>query len=312
MQGQIDVLGLGCLAVDELLLMPRWPEPDTKIRLDGRDKQGGGLTGNALVAVARYGARAAYAGPMGNDPESQFLRDLFIREGVDLSRAANLPGARPIRSTILIDRERHTRTILFDLAGSVGALPDWPPENVIASSRVLFVDHYGIEGMIRAARVARSRGIPVVADLERDEWPGFHDLLALVDHLILTRAFASRLTGKTAPCDAVQALWNPDRHVVVVTCGEDGCWWRDRDSPTPARLPAFQVPVTDTTGCGDAFHGIYAAALALGKPLETRLLHASAGAALKAMQPGAQRGLPTQDAIMGFLLNPPVLTANDS
>lgn len=306
----IDVLGLGCLAVDELLLMPRWPEPDTKIRLTGRDKQGGGLTGNALVAAARYGARASYAGPLGNDPDSRFLRELFTREGIDLSLVAELPEARPIRSTILIDQERHTRTILFDLAGSVGALPDWPPEETIAHSRVLFVDHYGIEGMIRAARVALDRGIPVVADLERDEWPGFHDLLSLVNHLILTRAFACRLTGKSDPAEAVNSLWNPRREVVVVTCGEDGCWWRDAASVAPAHFPAYVVPVTDTTGCGDAFHGIYAAALAHGEPLETRLRHASAGAALKAMHPGAQRGLPDRESILRFLLNQTVMTAN--
>ena len=310
METPIDVLGLGCLAVDELLLLPRWPEPDTKVRLAGRDKQGGGLTGNALVAVARYGARASYAGPLGDDPDSRFLRELFAREGVDLSHAANLPGARPIRSTILIDQERHTRTILFDLAGTVGALADWPPEEMIARSRVLFVDHYGIEGMIRAAQIARTRGIPVVADLERDEWPGFHDLLSLVDHLILTRAFATKLTGKSDPAEAVNALWGPGREVVVVTCGEDGCWWRDRLSPSPSRFPAFVVPVTDTTGCGDAFHGIYAATLARGEPLQTRLLHASAGAALKAMHPGAQRGLPNKESILRFILNPTVVTAN--
>lgn len=309
MEAPIDVLGLGCLAVDELLLVPRWPEPDTKTRLAGRDRQGGGLTGNALVAAARHGARAAYAGALGNDPDSLFLRELFAREGVDLSMSRELEEARPIRSTILIDQERHTRTILFDLAGSVGALPDWPPAGVITRSRVLFVDHYGIEGMIRAARIARAAGIPVVADLERDEWPGFHELLALVDHLVLTRAFAARITGRADPSEAVSALWTSGRSVVVVTCGEDGCWWLDRPG-APAHFPAFVVPVTDTTGCGDAFHGIYASCLAQGEPLETRLRHASAGAALKAMHPGAQRGLPTRGEILEFLLNSPAAKAN--
>jgi len=308
----VDVLGLGCLAVDELLLLPRWPEPDTKTRLAGRDRQGGGLTGNALVAAARYGARSAYAGPLGRDPDSQFIRDLFAQEGVDLSMASESSSARPIRSTILIDQERHTRTVLFDLAGSVGAQADWPPEPTITAARVLFVDHYGIEGMIRAARIARASGIPVVADLERDEWPGFHDLLALVDHLIVTRAFASRLTGLADPAGAVDRLWHSGRQTVIVTCGEQGCWWRAADSARPAHYPAFTVPVVDTTGCGDAFHGIYAAALALGEPLLTRLAHASAGAALKAMHPGAQRGLPTREAILRLLLNPTISPTNHS
>jgi len=301
-----DVLGLGCLAVDELLMLPYWPEPDTKLRLTGRDRQGGGLTGNALVAAARYGARCAYAGPLGQDSDSQFIRDLFAREGINLTHSSTLAEARPIRSTILVDQKNRTRTILFDLAGSMGALTDAPDETIILGSKVLFVDHYGIEGMIRAARLARAHGIPVVADLERNEWPGFDTLLALVDHLIVTRSFATKLTGESDPSRSVKRLWHSEREVVVVTCGEEGAWWSDKLHSTPAHLPAFPTEVVDTTGCGDAFHGIYAAGLAMGEPLETRLLHASVGAALKARHAGAQRGLPTRCEILRAVTELPV------
>ena len=295
-----DVLGLGCLAVDELLVLPAFPAPDTKTRLISRDRQGGGLTGNALVAAARLGARCAYAGPLGTDADSQFLRDLYTREGIDLSRSQTTPAASPIRSTILVDKGTNTRTILFDLAGSVGCPDDWPPEEVIRGGRVLFVDHYGVEGMTRAARIARAAGIPVVADLERNEWPGFGDLLALVDHLIVTRTFATKLTGETDPARAVEKLWTADREVVVVTCGEQGCHYRDRNGEA-GHWPSFPVEVVDTTGCGDAFHGSYAADLARGLPLWERLRRASATAALKAGHLGAQRGLPTREQVDGFL-----------
>lgn len=295
-----DVLGLGCLAVDELLVLPAFPMPDTKTRLISRDRQGGGLTGNALVAAARLGARCAYAGPLGTDADSQFLRDLYTREGIDLSRSLTTPAASPIRSTILVDKGTNTRTILFDLAGSVGCPDDWPPEEVLRGTKVLFVDHYGIAGMIRAARIARAAGIPVVADLERNEWPGFDQLLALVDHLIVTRTFATKLTGETDPKRAVEKLWTGERAVVVITCGEQGCHFRDRSGEVQ-HLSAFSVDVVDTTGCGDAFHGSYAADLARGLPLVERLTRASATAALKAGHLGAQRGLPTREQVDGFL-----------
>lgn len=295
-----DVLGLGCLAVDELLVLPAFPMPDTKTRLISRDRQGGGLTGNALVAAARLGARCAYAGPLGTDADSQFLRDLYTREGIDLSRSLTTPAASPIRSTILVDKGTNTRTILFDLAGSVGCPDDWPPEEVIRGTKVLFVDHYGIAGMIRSARIARAGGIPVVADLERNEWPGFDQLLGLVDHLIVTRTFATKLTGETDPKQAVEKLWTGERAVVVVTCGEHGCCYKDQ-SIRVQHLPTFPVEVVDTTGCGDAFHGSYAADLARGLSLQERLARASATAALKAGHLGAQRGLPTRDQVDGFL-----------
>jgi sugar/nucleoside kinase (ribokinase family) len=46
--------------------------------------------------------------------------------------------------------------------------------------------------------------------------------------------------------------------------------------------PAFAVEPADTTGCGDVFHGAYAASLARGDALDERIRVATAAAALKA------------------------------
>jgi sugar/nucleoside kinase (ribokinase family) len=295
-----DVLGLGCVAVDDLLRVPAFPLPESKVRVTRRERQCGGLTATALVAASRLGARCAFAGVLGDDPDSSFVAESLRRDGVDLSHLLTRSDARPIHSTIIVDEAAHTRTILFDLAGSVGASPDWPPAEVIRSARVLFVDHYGIEGMIRAADEARRAGVAVVADLERDEWPGFSTLLALVDHLIVSQSFASRLTGTKEPTAAVNALWTDDRQVVIVTGGEDGCWFRGTDGVT-RHHPAFSVDVVDTTGCGDVFHGAYAAALTRGDDLPRRVTFASAAAALKATRTGAQAGIPTREVVERFL-----------
>jgi ribokinase len=296
-----DVLGLGCVAVDDLLYVPAYPAPETKVRLRRRERQCGGLTGTALVAAARLGARCAFAGILGDDEESRFVVDCFHHEGIDTTHLLCWPGARPIHSTIIVDEGSQTRTILFDLAGSVGADPDRPPKEVIQAARVLYVDHYGIEGMTRAARIARAAGIPIVADLERDEWPGFSGLLSLVDHLIVGRAFAEKLTGAAEPVAAVECLWRDDRRAVIVTCGADGCWYRGESITQPQHMPAFPVEVADTTGCGDMFHGAYAAALARELSLVERIRFASAAAAIKATQRGGQAGIPRREAVEAFL-----------
>lgn len=295
----IDVLGLGCLAVDELLLSPIWPETDTKTRLLARDRQGGGLTGNAMVAAARFGAKVAYGGSLGVDEDSQFLRNLYHEEGINLSHCRVDPQFRPIRSTIVIDQSQNTRTIWFDLPGYLGARENWPPAEVITHSKVLFVDHYGIEGMIRAAKIARSAGVEVVADFERDEHPRFEELLPLVDHLILSSKFATKRTGMQNPRDAVEVLAKNGAKVTIVTNGERGAWvFADGGCFS---IPAYPVSVVDSTGCGDAFHGIYAACLSAGMDLRDRLKFATAGAALKAKHLGAQKGLPTRKEVEDFL-----------
>lgn len=298
-----DVLGLGCVAVDDLLYVEAYPPADAKVRIRRRERQCGGQSGTALVAAARLGARCSYAGILGHDEDSAFVLDAFRREGIDVAHLVRRDIARPIHSTIIVDETHHTRTIFFDLTGSVGAPTDSPPAEVIRAARVLYVDHYGIEGMTRAAAIARAAGVAVVADLEWDEWPGFTELLALVDHLIISQAFAARRTGETDPAGAVRKLWADDRQAVVVTCGAAGCWYvGGGNSTAPRHQPAFRVPVADSTGCGDVFHGAYASALARGLNLSERVRFASAAAALKAMQFGGQRGIPTRAAVEAFLV----------
>jgi sugar/nucleoside kinase (ribokinase family) len=299
-----DVLGLGCAAVDDLLYVDAWPDVDVKVRVKRRERQCGGLTATALVAAARLGARCAFAGILGTEGNSQFILDALTREGVDVTHVVRRAEVRPIHSTIIVDETHHTRNIFFDLEGSVGADTTSPPAEVIQSSRVLFVDHYGIEGMIRAVDVAHAAGAAVVADLERSEWPGFADLIARVDHLVLSRQFACRWTKAADAEEAVRRLWSPQRRAVVVTCGEEGGWYMgDPEPASPTRYHAFPVQTVDTTGCGDVFHGAYASALARGLALPERIRFAAAAAAIKATRRGAQAGIPTRAETEAFLRN---------
>jgi sulfofructose kinase len=57
----------------------------------------------------------------------------------------------------------------------------------------------------------------------------------------------------------------------------------------------------DTTGCGDVFHGAYAAGLAQGLGLDERLRLAAATAAIKATQKGGQTGIPSRAVVEQFL-----------
>jgi sulfofructose kinase len=299
----IDVLGLGVVAVDDILLVDEYPPPDAKVEVRRSERHCGGLTATALVAAARLGATCSYAGVLGSDELSRFVLDRLSREGIRLDHLVLEEGTGPCHSVIVVDTTRKTRNIFFEVSRARGAHPTLPAEDAIRSARVLFVDHYGTEGMIRAARIARGAGIPVVADIERPDVPRFDELLALVDHLIVSRDFAESLTGLREPAVAARALVRKGREVVAVTAGADGCWYVTGPSYREAvHQPAFRVEAVDTTGCGDVFHGAYASALARGLGLAERIRFASAAAALKAMRPGGQEGIPTRATVEGFLL----------
>jgi sulfofructose kinase len=302
MSGNFDILGLGITAVDDLLYVAEYPPPDTKEHVRTCQRQCGGLTATALVAAARLGSRCAYAGVLGEDEFSRFVLRRFEAEGVDIAHVRRRPGVRPAHSVIIVDEGRKTRTIFYNTDGARGADPDWPGEELIRTAKVVFVDHFGVEGMIRAAAIARSAGIAVVADLENDADPRFPELLARVDHLIVPRSFASRLTGEDDPAASAAALQASPRRTVVVTCGAQGCWYLGPDpAGRPRHQPAFQVETVDTTGCGDVFHGAYASALARGLELPERIRFAAAAAALKATRCGGQAGIPNRATVEDFL-----------
>jgi sulfofructose kinase len=295
-----DILGLGAVAVDDLIFVESYPPPDAKARVVRRERHCGGLTATALVAAARLGARCAYAGVLGDDELSDFALGCLEREGIDVSCVQRNALARPVHSNIVVDQQRGTRNIFYDLEQVVGASVR-TPARLIRSCRVLFVDHMGVPGMVRAARLAQRAGIPVVADLEIESDPQFSQLLALTDHLILSRNFACALTGARSPEKAVRKLAGPDRQAVVVTCGDQGCWYLAQGKAVLRHQPAFRVEAVDTTGCGDVFHGAYAFALVRGLGLEERIRFAAATAALKATRPGGQAGIPSLAAVRRFL-----------
>jgi sugar/nucleoside kinase (ribokinase family) len=296
-----DILGFGVAAIDELLYVKEYPAADSKVRVAHRLRQCGGLTGTALVAAARLGAKCAYVGMLGDDELSREVMAGFAHEGIDVSYRAQVPDARPAHSTIVVDETHRTRTIFASLGGPTGAAPDWPPADLIRAARVLLVDHHGIEGALRAVKIAQETGVNVVADFERNPGGEFDELLARVDHLVISERFAQALTGAKDAPQAVTALWNEHRQAIVVTCGDKGCCYLEKGYDEPFVQPAFTVDVVDTTGCGDVFHGAYSAALAKNLSIADCVQYATAAAALKARVRGGQAGCPSRSDVEAFL-----------
>jgi sulfofructose kinase len=294
-----DIVGVGVAAVDDLVRVPAYPPPDTKLRVLSRERRAGGLTATALVAAARLGARCAYAGVLGRgDEPSRFTLENLVREGVDVSHVARVDDAGPVQSVIVVGSDPPTRNVFSD-ASRTTDLPTHPSAELLATTPVLLVDHVYPAMAIRAAHLVRDGGGAVVADLEKDVSHRFGELLDAVDHLVLSRAFACRITDAADAADAVRRLVRPGR-TVVVTCGAEGAWYGTHEDDI-ACCPAFRVAVVDTTGCGDVFHGAYAAALIRGFDLADRVRFASAVSALKATRPGAQAGAPDLRTVEQFL-----------
>ncbi len=310
---RFDVLGFGAVTVDDLIYVEHYPMPDMKVAVLDKQRHGGGLVGTALVAAARVGATVAYAGILGDDDLSQYTRVEFAREGVDCSPVINRAEARPIHSMIIVDASNGQRSIMASFVGVQWRMPVEIDEALITQCRVLFLDHHAIDGGLRAIELAHAHGIPVIADIERESEPRAEQLLPLIDHLIVGAGFAQRKTGETNPVAMVKGLRMLSNHqaTCVVTAGELGCWYAtgssggrrtEPDAPV-VHVPAHSVQVVDTTGCGDVFHGAYAACIAQGESVDQAVRVATAAAGLKATKPGGRAGIPSRATIDAYIRN---------
>jgi sugar/nucleoside kinase (ribokinase family) len=54
----------------------------------------------------------------------------------------------------------------------------------------------------------------------------------------------------------------------------------------------MKVETVDTTGCGDVFHGAYAAALVQGRDIPEAVRYATIAAGIKATRRGGTAGIP--------------------
>lgn len=296
-----DIVGLGVIAVDEMLYVDSYPPADGKKFLTGRRRQGGGNTSCALAAAARLGSRCALLGRLGDDELSQFARERLALAGVDLSYVLHDPACGPIYALIVVSADTGSRAILVDPA-SIRPLeqeelqPAW-----FHGAKVLMVDHLYPAAILPAIRLARCSGLEVVSDIELD-MPKLCDIRAGVDHFICSIEFALPFTGRSDPRSACETLSRSAPHrTVVVTAGGDGCYWCTDREPEVQHVRAHRIEPVDTTGCGDVFHGAFCHGLAQAWPIERIVRFANAAAAVKATRTGGWAAVPTRDEVERIL-----------
>jgi sugar/nucleoside kinase (ribokinase family) len=294
-------IGFGLNAVDHLIVVPEYPEFDTKMRLIEHQQSAGGQTATAMVALRRLGLKTAYAGRFGSDPEGQFGLETLVTDGVNVDFAEMVEGARNQIAFITIDARSGERTIVWDRDERLAYKPEEAPVEFGSLGRVLHLDAHDPPACVRVAKAAKESGAIVSADID-NVYEGLPELLPLIDIMIGSKEFPRRVTGIADEREALIELHARFGCTIVgMTLGAAGavvyCAGEFIESG------GYVVPggCRDTTGAGDAFHGGFLYGFLTGEDVETSLQFANAVAAMKCSALGARTALPTQPELQTFL-----------
>jgi sugar/nucleoside kinase (ribokinase family) len=296
-----DAVGFGLNAVDHLVVVPAFPEFDTKTRLLEHRRCPGGQSATAMVSLQRFGWQTAYAGRFGSDEEGAFGLASVREAGVDVEFTEVVPGARNQIAFILIDARNGERTIIWDRDDRLAYQPSEAPVSLAARTRVLHMDAHDPPACVVMAQAAHDANAIVSADVD-NAYDGLLELLPLVDVLISSRELPHRITGiADERTSLVEMKARFGCGLVGMTLGQRGALIYHEGQFLEA--PAYEVPggCRDTTGAGDAFRGGFLHGLLRGEDIETSLRLANATAALKCRDLGARTALPNSTELDEFL-----------
>ncbi len=299
----MKALVVGYNAWDVLVPCDALPERDAKREYPFIMSGGGGPGATAAVALARFGVETEYVGVLADDPAGAWQRLELADAGVRTDRCVTPASSTSPRAVILTDPGTGERRICWSRGDLRRLDPNETPVSLLDGVDLLYTDGHEPAALAVLAPEARRRGIPLVYDagLPRE---GSRDLVTRCTDVVGAAGFAPALTGRDDLVAALVALRDLGPRHVASTFGPAGCLALGADGPF--HVPAFDVPVVDTTGAGDVFHAGYAWGLLLGEDLLSRLRRGAAAAALSCRDWGGRRGLPSVAEVDRLLSSGPV------
>jgi sugar/nucleoside kinase (ribokinase family) len=292
-----DVVGFGLNSVDHICVVKHHPRLDSKQRLVTYDVQPGGQVPTALVALQRWGLRTAYVGAFGDDHGGEMARAALEQDGVDLSATIVRSGTRHQVSVILVDEVSGERSVMGETPGLLRLRDDELQKKILTSGRILLMDAVDIGTACTAAAWAKEAGVLTVLDIDEPA-ADIDGLLKLTDVLIAGSEFPAKLTGRRDLREALRDITARGPWFAGVTLGAGGALALARGKYH--YVPAFRLPVVDSTGAGDVFHAGSIYGLLQAWPVDDTIRFAAGAAALKCGRLGARPGIPTLDRALSL------------
>ena len=257
-----------------------------------------GTAGGTVVDCAKLGLNSLAVGAVGEDEKADFVISTLKGFGIDTSGMQRLKDV-PTSATILNVRPNGERPALH-LRGASDHF-DVSPDTYdqVFSAPIV---HLGGTGLLKKLDGERSRVLLEEAK-KRDCIVTFdliaataetislvEPLLPFIDYFMPSIEEARDMSGLTDSQDCAKFYIDKGAKCCIFTLGEEGAHYVNADG-TNIKVPAYEIDVVDTTGCGDAFDAGFIASLHHKMDPKQALEFAQASAALVATGLGSDAGI---------------------
>ena len=307
----LDLVVTGALNWDINLFVKRLPRPGEEVVVEKIDRVPGGKGGNVSVAASRIlgHGKVALLACVGKDEIGKKQLLILKQDGVDISSVQTLIKLESGQAYITVD-EKGRNNIETHFGANAGLKRDhiMLPEvqNLFGNCQMMVVidppRHVAGRILSEGRRLRRSvLWHPGV--LTRFGMEEFRGEIEGLDYLVLNEHEALAFAGTHTLAESVVAFNKVEPKMkILVTLGSKGFAFYDKGKQLKMKsvnLAKMGRKIVNTTGCGDAFVGAFAAYKVLGLSDIEALKHGNMAAALKAGRPET-RGSPTRKELEEF------------
>ena len=267
-----------------------------------------GAAGSAAIVAAKHGLSVQAVGGVGVDDMGDWVIQRLQKFGVDtknMERVADFATS----SSIVTTRPDGARPALHRKGATGGFYVADAQIDAILDTKILHVGGVGLMDAMDQGRTAeilkeaKARGCVTTLDVfaaSQEDFTLIEPLLPFTDYFMPSEEEAVALTGLSSFEKVCSLLLEKGAKAVVLTLGEDGAMYRDQ-AGLSFEIPAYDIGVICTCGCGDCFNAGFATGLHLGFTPQNCVRMAQASSAQNALGLGSQAVISNLTATKTFM-----------
>jgi len=265
----------------------------------------GGKGANAAVAIRRLGGDSVFCTGLGNDANGQKLLEIYNAEGIDTRYIMTDPKNPTGLAVIMVEPSGQNRISVFPGA-NMGITAQAIQSAMLCRPDALFMQlEIDENAVLTAANMAAERNIPIFLDAgpARADFP--LEKLPPLEVFSPNETECEIYTGISPrnPDLCLKAVMELSKRVkakyYVLKLGGRGCYICD--SVYYYCLPAYDMPVVDTTAAGDAFTAALTLEYLRSGSIGRAGKYANVVGSLSVGVKGAMPSIPTDAAVQQFI-----------